>query len=68
MTIDARTMTRIYAIVSLVNRQNDRVDALHVDKLDRYAKKKTKSKKKNKIEQPKKIYIISSRKNLGCEK
>jgi len=48
MTIDARTMTGIYAIVSLVNRQNDRVDALHVDKLDRYAKKKQNQKRKTK--------------------
>jgi hypothetical protein len=61
MTIDGRMMTRIYAAVSLVNRQNDGIDVLHVDKLDRYGKKD-----KNKIERPKKIYIISSRKGLLC--
>ncbi len=39
-TIDGRTMTGVYVIASLVNRQNDEVDALHVDRSDRYAKKK----------------------------
>jgi len=50
-TIDGRTMTGVYVIASLVNRQNDEVDALHVDRSDRYAKKnRQKSKKKeNKI-------------------
>jgi hypothetical protein len=42
MTIDGRMMTRIYAAVSLVNRQNDGIDVLHVDKLDRYGKKRQK--------------------------
>jgi hypothetical protein len=40
MTIDGRSMTSIYAVVSLVNRQNDEVDTLHVNILYRYARKK----------------------------
>ncbi len=44
MTADGRMMTRMYTAVSLVNRQNDGTDVLHVDKLYRYAKKRTKTK------------------------
>ncbi len=40
MTRDGRTMTRIYVVVSLVNRQNEGVNALHIDKLDRYEEEK----------------------------
>jgi len=44
MTADGRMMTRMYTAVRLVNRQNDGTDVLHVDKLYRYAKKRTKTK------------------------